>query len=486
MSYGVVDLIARMIGLITSPITTRLLTLSQYGAGPLLSAVWAPVALLQYGGMDSSYPYFRARTDDEAEAKNMLATATFVSSSFTLMLWSIFAVVGLYGFWLSEYASVTKFELFLFMMGVLPASLLYWFLYILRFMKHTKLFVRITILSRIAPAFLVIPLLLSIGQGDRLIASWSAGLALQYISLFYALYVMKKAQVLPNIRARFSMPLAKKMLRYGLFLAPVGMIYSLTTVVDRILVGYYLGAESVALLQIAISIGGVGMMLAAWFGMAFDPHIVEWIGSNKIKEHRKRLQNLIHIITATFLGFTCGAAIWSEWLFYFLYPSQYMVSADLVPYLFFAGVFPVLSRIAIATIMIANKPKIHMAIYIGAFIINLMIGLFFIAKVGVMGAVYGTIFAEAFILLCWIMLGNLIFRNFILKWGTTLIAITATGFFVFTYTVPAVGQWDGFILASLATITLTGLYFSYLRISLGKTDFLALVKMPLKLFMRKP
>ena len=86
LSYASVDLIARLISLVTSPITTRLLTLGQYGAGPLLYSFWTPISLFQFGGMDSAYPFFKAKLNDSEEDKKLLATATFASHFFSAIL----------------------------------------------------------------------------------------------------------------------------------------------------------------------------------------------------------------------------------------------------------------------------------------------------------------------------------------------------------------------------------------------------------------
>ena len=69
--YGLIDVFAKLIGLITSPITTRLLTLTQYGAGPLLAAIWSPISLFLYFGMDWAMPYFLAKKEYK-DNKNLI------------------------------------------------------------------------------------------------------------------------------------------------------------------------------------------------------------------------------------------------------------------------------------------------------------------------------------------------------------------------------------------------------------------------------
>lgn len=481
LTYGVIDLVARTIGLITSPITTRLLTLGQYGAGPMLSALWAPLALLQFGGMDSAYPFFKAKTDDPKDAERMLVTATYVSNFFMFLLWGIFSLFALHGVWLSKYAEVSELELLLFVLSILPSGLMGWMLYVLRYKQEAKLFAKITITSRILPALFIIPLMMSVVQPNRLLVSWGATLVIQILAVFYSLYAIKKAGISLYSKSDFSFPLSKKMLKYGLFLAPAFMIYSMTNVVDRILVGWYMGPEFVGLLQLAMAVGGVAMMLSSWFGMAFDPHLIDWIGKKKIKEYVPQLQNLIHLLAPTFFGMACGAAVWSEWLFYYVYPMDYLSSAKVVPLLIFAGAFAVMSRIGIATILIADQPRKQLYVYAIAFFINLAVGIVLIPSLGIQGAIWGTICAEIFILSSWIFLGLKIYKNLQISWKMAYLMAFAACIFILFYDSGDVGASSGFMRAIIATIIIATLYFSYLWMILGKATFCRLLRNPLLL-----
>lgn len=480
--YGIVDLFARSLGLLTSPFVTRLLTQTQYGAGPLLSSIWAPVALLQYGGMDSAYPYFKAKDTDEVKHHELITTATFISNISCFFIWFIFLLVAMSGNWLNTYAHITKFELFLFVLALLPAGLIYWLLYLLRFQQKAMAFVRITLLGRILPFLATIPIMLVIAQPDRLLAMWGVGCIIQILALIYALYEIKRANLWPFILLNFSTETAKKMLKYGLLLAPIAMLYALSTVMDKIIVGWFMGPDDVAILQLAIAVASISTMLASWFGLAFDPHLVQWIASKNNVVYERKLQIIIYTITGVFLCFTWFAAIWSDWLFYILYPQNYAQSANLVPFLVFASIFPILSRIAIATIIIADKPKFQMILYGIAFFINLSICLYCIPRFGLIGSVIATIASELFINIAWIFLGKIYFKNLNLFWGNTyiLILLTLTGLII--YDPGATGSFEGFIQATIASLTILLCLITYWRFTFGKDLFKKIINMPTSYF----
>src|SRR4051812_24210352 len=89
--YSGADLLGSAIGLVLSPVFTRLYTPQQYGAQAALAAVWSFVCLVQYGGMDMAYSYFRAQTADPAERRRLMVTASGIAVT------SLVAVIGCFG-----------------------------------------------------------------------------------------------------------------------------------------------------------------------------------------------------------------------------------------------------------------------------------------------------------------------------------------------------------------------------------------------------
>jgi hypothetical protein len=74
--------------------------------------------------------------------------------------------------------------------------------------------------------------------------------------------------------------------------------------------------------------------------------------------------------------------------------------------------------------MIANTPRFHVPIYLVAFLINAVTGIFLIPRIGLWGAVIGALVAEVWILTAWIALARFILENLKLAWGPVLTVIT--------------------------------------------------------------
>lgn len=419
--YASADILGAGIGLITSPITTRLLTQEQYGALPLLSAVWAVVALVQYGGMDSAFPFFRSQA--QHSSAKVLTSATILASVGALIIWALFFLVNMLTPWLREYAEVSSAVLGLFLLGILPGTLLNWYLYILRYENQAMAFARISLLGRTISTVLALPAMALVPQDWRLIVGLSVG---SFVSLISVVWAFRELQIL-NLavydKAAWSSELAKKMLRYGLLLVPGAMVYSITSVVDRLLVGWFLGPQGNAILALTAAVGGTALLLKLWFARAWDPKMIEWLRSQDPRIYLPRLQIGIKILLLGMLPLPLLTTLWIQPLIHLLYPAQYAPIAPLIPALISSGVISTFSLVAVATVLIANTAKWHLPIYGIALVLNASIGIIVIPTHGVFGAVIGTLVGESFILLAWIFVGTRVYGNLYLRWWPSLILL---------------------------------------------------------------
>lgn len=416
--YAAADVLGAGIGLITSPISTRLLTQDQFGALPLLAAVWAVIALLQYAGMDWALPFFRSQ--NQYDSGRVLVVATTIAGLGGLLVWALFFAVNIMNPWLREYAEVSALELSLFLVGILPSSLLNWYLFILRYENQAMAFARISLFGRTLSTVLALPAMALVSQDWRLIVYFGMGSLVSLIAVVWALRELRLLQLDLYSKTNWTRGMAKKMLSYGLILVPGGMVYSITTVVDRLLVGWFLGPQSNALLALTTAIGGVALLLKIWFARAWDPKMVDWLKSKDSEIYLPRLQIGISMLMLGMLPIPLLAMIWLEPVIHLLYPSQYAKVASLIPAMISSGVISTFSLVAVATVMIANTAKWHFPIYSIALLLNVVAAILLIPVLGVLGAIVGTLLAETFILVAWIFLGIRVYGNLCLRWGYCL------------------------------------------------------------------
>lgn len=449
--------------------------MSQYGAGPLLGAVWSPLSLIQYGGMDWAYPFFYARKQSEEDGRRLMASASLFAYFSVLVAWLGFLIYAISSNWLASYASVTEGELVFYVLGILPSALIYWLCYLLRFLNRSDSYIKISLLGRILPVVVVLPLLPYFNQENRLLISFAVGWLLSCLALGYALFEVRRVGYWPFRLSLFDLRITKEMLRYGLLLVPAGVAYALVVVSDRILIGYFLGTDDVAVHAIAMAIGSLGVMFVGWFGLAFDPHLSCWIASGNQANYLLKIQLLAPSLTVFFVVLSNLAAIWSAPLIGFVYPDGYAAAAPLVPLIIYAAALTALSRLGVATALIAQTPKFHSVLYGAALVLNVGVGLCLIPMLGVIGAVISTVVAEAAILVCWIYLGKFKLKNLPIKWRSSIFMLILGLIFNVVMNVKSNNSYS-FLTLCIISVCVISIFAIIFRIIIGRDGKFMIVK----------
>ncbi len=428
-TYGIADVLGAAVTLLTSPITTRLLTPEQFGAQPLLDAVWGVIALAQYGGADWALPFFRARPG--SDPAQVTASSSRLAVVSLLMVTSLFAGIALTTPWLAAMAGVSTGELACYLGSILPLSWAQWHLYILRYEQQALAYTRTALLRRVAAPVLGIPLLLLVPASDRLawwlaIAGISGGAA-----LCWSFRELSRLGIHPYEARRGSGQLAREMVSYGMVLVPAGAVYSLITVTDRLLVGYLAGPAQVAILSLSVGIGSILLMMKRWFMLAFDPVMADWIAHDEPGEYTAKIDRAVVMLALIFIPPALLIDIWVDPLVTLLYPLSYAPMKQLIPLTVLGAAISVFSLLGVATTLVRQSRFAHLPIYTASLAVNVAVCLLLIPSFGAAGAVAGTVAAEAVILASWIVLGRWIFRNLPVRWsragGPLLLLAAATG-----------------------------------------------------------
>ena len=418
--FGLSLFLGRGIALLVSPLTTRLLTPEQFQAIPLLAAVWAVIALVRHGGMDWAFPFFRAGTRHEDERRRILATASLVGVVSAAGVWAAFAAAGLAHPWLRRYAGVSTTELALYLAGLAPMILKDWHMYVLRFEHAIWPFARLNLMGTVAGTVVAVPLLFLFPQEQRLVVLLAALAGAEALATGWSLLELKWAGKWPYRLDDFCASLSKRMLRHGLVLVPGGMVYALLSIADRHLVRW-LAPNEVHTLVLAVSFGSAVFMLKGLIGLVWDPRMVDWIATRDPARYEPKLQHGAALFGGTLLSLAGLAAVWSDWVVDLLYPGTYGSAAALIPVLAMAGALSAFSLVGVATALVANLPRFHLPVYALGLLVNVVIGVVAIPRLGALGAALGTLGAEAFIICAWVFIGRILLRNLKIRWRLPLL-----------------------------------------------------------------
>jgi O-antigen/teichoic acid export membrane protein len=429
--FSVVDMAGLAIGLLTAPITTRLLTIEQYGALPLLNAVWGIVSIVQFAGMDSAFILYQARHDHDR--RTIIVTSTLVATVAAGVIWFLFAAFSLMTPWLSEYAHVSRVELAGFLLWMLASTLVSWQLQLLRFMHEAVRFARITLIGRIASVLVAIPVMYALPQEYRLAASLYTYAAFSWISLMLAIREVRLAGNNAYDRSHYSAAMVRPMMILGTALIPGALVYSMCSVTDRLLLGWYSNPSEVAIFSLAGAMAGVALVLKLAFSRSWDPHMVDWISTGDEKVYLPRLQAATEIIAPVALILTLMALVWGDTLVRIIFPAGYAGAGKIMPVLVLAGTLSTLGLVAIATETISGKARYRLPIYVGGLFANIVICMVFIPRYGPLAAAYGTLAGEAAVLLLWGITGRWILGNLKLQWRTSVISLMIAFVLCLTY-----------------------------------------------------
>lgn len=421
--FTVVDVAGMAVGLVTSPITTRLLTTEQYGALPLLAAVWSVATVFQFAGMDGAFIIFQARKD--ADRRSVIATTTSVATAALVVVWALFSAVSLAGPWLVDYASISTAELLPFLLGLLPTSLVAWHLQLLRFQHEAMRFARVTLVARIMTSLIVLPVMYVLPQEDRLMGALWINAALNWLAFLLALREVWCCAGNPYERSRFSRAMTPPILLLGFSLLPGAVLYGFSAVADRLLLGWYTNNTEVAVFGLAGAVASAGLIIKVAFARTWDPHMVDWIATRDTRIYLPRFQAAADLMAAAIGMISLLTLVWSNTVFHFLFPPAYAASGKIMPVLFFSGALSTLALIAIATETISGRARYRFPIYFAGLFVNISVCLLLIPQYGAIGAAYGALAGEITVLLLWLVVGRWIAQNLSLNWSLPLATIAA-------------------------------------------------------------
>jgi O-antigen/teichoic acid export membrane protein len=426
LTYAGADLLGSAIGLLLSPLLTRLFTPAQYGAQAALAAVWSFLMLAQFGGMDSAYPIFRSRDSDPGVRRRLLVSASLVAVVSVLVVTGGFSAVVLATNWVKSYANISQSEALAYAASLAPGAVMAWLLYLLRYERRAAAFARVSLIGRVGASLALVPVLSLCAEDARLGASFVTAAATTGVAALLGWWELARAEMNPFGRVHFDRGQAAAMWRFGVVLIPGYAVYAGTVVLDRLLVTAIAGPAETALLALALRLGMVASMLKSWFALVWDPQLIDWVARIPRDQLFGHLQEAISWISRCALLVAGLAALWSAPVVAALYPVSYAGVAELLPWIVVGVGYSALSLVGVATATLAGTPRLHLPVYLVGFVVTLGLGLWLVPQVGARGAVMAGAGGEAAILAGWITIGRWRLRNLPLRWGRAL-ALLALG-----------------------------------------------------------
>ncbi|MDE0471051.1 MAG: hypothetical protein OXH57_03850 [Ekhidna sp.] len=433
VTYSVGDILSKGILLMVSPILTRIFTLQQYGTIPLFMALWGIISVLQYGAMGVSYPIFMAQTNDVLERERIRITGTIVALFAFFLVWISFFLISMTTSYVINYVHTTRSELLFFLFGLIPTSVVCWGTYVFRFQHLALPYVRITLINKVLSVLVAVPFLFLVPEKDRLVVFLIIVFLVNMLSILWMIREFRLSKLDFISMSLFDGKLAKKMISYGIRFIPSMILYSGTASIDRILVGYFASNVEVGILGLALQLSAGVLMVKSWFSLVWDAHLIEWIATKDPKVYMPKLRHTLTLVTLSFFSLVLLSKLWSQHVVDILYPESYQEIGDFIPLIALSGAISVLTLIAVATAIIENTPKYRIRIHSFAFVVNITAGIILIPRIGIEGAIYGTMLSELAILVSWIVIGKYLLKNLQISWSISILVGLFTLLFISFY-----------------------------------------------------
>lgn len=413
-TYAIADILGKSVLLLISPFLTRLLTPAQYGSLVLFNALWALVSVLQFIGMDAAFEIYRADTKDESKRALIQGSATrSVYLGFTV-LWIVFFASSMTPP-VRNYLGINSTEALFLTLGLIPLFITYWTTYVFRYNHLAGPFARINYLVRTICPVLSLPLLVYFSVPNRLAGFAGIVLGLQLISMLWVWREARKYK-LPYLQKQYFSPeLAKEMMWFGIPFIPSTILYSLTFYSDRLIVGYWLSTEKAAVIGLATQLAMFVGVIKGWFSLTWNPTMVELLATKDPSIYIPKLNSAIKFISLVFFSMTLLSKIWADDLITIIYPPSFAEVGDLIPIISLSITLSSLMLVMMATQLLKKTSKFRNWVFGGGFLLNVVVCIGTIDKLGVKSAVLGIWAAELFILISYVFIAEYVFKNLVLK-----------------------------------------------------------------------
>jgi O-antigen/teichoic acid export membrane protein len=384
--YGIGSILALGAGLVSFPITTRLLDNEQFGILSYLdTCALLLTAVLKFGCGDTLVRFYPHK-GSEKELKQYWSSLLLAPALIALSIWAIVMAIAIY-IALQGSMEMPETTLLALMQGILAVFFSH-FLWVSRTKEQSKFNATIDVAYRWSIVAITVAILALVWPtADGVFLARVAGLAIFNIGI----YVWLKKQIEFDISA-IDWKYTWRGLRYGIPMALSEISSLVLGLVDRLMLKYLIGDYSI------VGIYSIGFGLATYFdqlvtsvlGQAITPvasRLYSTQGAAAVVALKKTvLKNLVYLSG----GFVCFLVFAGRDLLLTLAGTDKTESANIfVIAAIFFSVIPVLKVMAIG-LLLDKRSDLHFIIILASAALNICINYVAIPKWGALGACFST------------------------------------------------------------------------------------------------
>lgn len=364
--------VAAGISFLIVPLTTWLVSPSEFGKASMYTLVISLFSLVVFGGIDQAFVREYHETKDKSSLfMNSLSLPLFFSFLASIIVFFSWRFFSLLLFGAEDFFSAIMF------VAAFPFTVLERFnLLTIRMEEKAKLYSLLTILRQLIRAPL---LLLSLYYFRNFHGIILAEALAQIILPFFSGYAARKSW---NVFFPFDRKLIKELLRFGLPLLPATILMWLFNGMATMSLRYWSTFEEIGLYSSAFKLISVLNIFNGAFSLFWVPTAYRWYKEGVDSQKFDRVGNILCVFM-TFVGFVI---ILSRKVIIHLLSPEYAKSADIMPFLIFIPVMYAISEVTVLGINFSKKTEFHILISLISLSANSLSNYIFVPRIGAQGA----------------------------------------------------------------------------------------------------
>nr|WP_296486058.1 oligosaccharide flippase family protein [uncultured Acetatifactor sp.] len=377
---GIGTVITVLIGLLTTPIITRIIEPSSYGQLSIFQMYTNISVMVLCLGLDQAFVRFFYDHDDIGYKRELFRFCFLTSLSVTIFFCGIFVICN----WFFK----LKFEFDFFItillaINIIGSLLNNFALLVLRVTYQSSTYSVCNILYKLSNVLTVIILVKFILKNDTY--SLCIGVTTGFIiSTFYAIAKSRQYWKFGTTEKKIN---KISIIKYGLpFIFSMG-ITQLFEALDKISLNYYCAYSDVGIYASAMSIVNIFTIIQTAFNAVWGPRQVEeYVNS---PEDTTFIQTGNQIITAA-MFFGGLSLIFAKDFFALLLGPKFREAAPILPFLVFNPIMYTISETTCSGIGISKKSYLNIMVGLGACIVNFLGNMILVPVIGTKGAAIST------------------------------------------------------------------------------------------------
>lgn len=383
LSFSVGNWIVLIIGLISSPLITRLIEPSEYGKFGLFTMYANILMLIITCGLDQAYVRFFY--EEEESNRNKLL---FESIKIPFILNVIVAIVIIiFKVPISEYI-ISDYNInfiVVLILNITLASISRFSLLAVRMKQKGKLYSMLQVIQKLS-------YLMSIGlffmiYNDSFLTLAYATLASNIILVVISIFAEKETWNFKDIKDKELKNSQRDILKYGTPLIFTVLIIWVFQSADKMVIKAYYGNYQVGIYNSANSIISILNIIQTSFATFWVP--VAFERYEKRPEDTKFFSNINDIVSFLMFGVGIGLILFKD-IIVLLLGSKYRSASYIMPFLVFMPVLYTMSEVSVGGINFKKKPRYHIIIASLACIFNVVGNYILVPKIGPKGAAIST------------------------------------------------------------------------------------------------